>query len=282
MYRPILSRRRSDSPDAPARCARVLARTRRPAPALPLMPTLALALALTAVLLLAGCTAPGTGAGPTTGPTPTPGATAPNDAAPSDSPAPTGTPTPDARGRTAPDSGAVTPAPPRSRPPKLAPVPSTVPTCDSMNLAVAAAHLAFGPELFTTPVGETDLATFTATAGPAAREAVARVATIRGCQWPVNFHNVVTEYVAVQAQAEQTALIATLRTSDFVESTLGPATVFTYTSPPLSAAGSTTTVYLFVGDVWISLFTGVLPEGAAQAALDAVLAANPHLAATNG
>lgn len=175
-----------------------------------------------------------------------------------------------------------TPAPTQTTEP--APAPIALPECEAMNATIQGESDAFyalqGDAGVTAHRGEVDLTIFDETVGPAAREAMAQATQVRGCTWPVHYHNVVTQYTAQIPEAARDALIAALRESVYVESTEGPAIRFDHTEPgePSPVVTIDTDIaYLFVGDAWIAIMgNGELDYG--PGALDGLFAVNPGLA----
>lgn len=165
--------------------------------------------------------------------------------------------------------------------PEQGTAPVQIPECDAANpLAAQESH-----EFFTSIetdvsalTGPVDLETFTRLSGPVAQQAMERAEDLHGCQWPLYLagNNLVQYTVVLPADAE-TTLVAGLRNSDFVESTLGPATLFTHSVDDPQGyrmTGSTTIQYLLLDGVWLSIFeTG--ESDYAPSALDALIALNP-------
>lgn len=151
-----------------------------------------------------------------------------------------------------------------------------LPECEAMNQTASQEHAEFIASGGTVQISEIDLNSFNETAGPVAKDAMASVARVRGCSWPVSYHNGVNQYVAELSQESQQPLLAGLRDSAFSESTLGDAVVFSHTQSVenmVSTADQHIT-YLFIDDIWIT----IIDNGAfdySQAALDGVRAVNP-------
>lgn len=206
-----------------------------------------------AALTLAGCAAAPQAAAPAR----EPAATAPGPVAtPTPGPTPTPTPTP-------------------------TPEPLVFPECTALN-AVAEQEQA---EFFATGLAElvkdrpreTDRAAFTEFTGPSAQLAANAAVQHRACLWVLYITAGITEYAAELPAAPRDAFIAALRDSDYVESTNGPATVFTHRVFKPGAERPFTVSHIFMGEVWLTL----IGDGALQyeqASIDAMLAANPGLA----
>lgn len=191
----------------------------------------------------------------------------------------------------APDSGApsrtTAPTAPSTEAPTADPEPQTIvlPDCESMNATIqgesdefyALANTGGGVSAHR---GEVDATIFNDSVGPVARNAMAEAVQLRGCTWPVQYHNIVTQYVAEIPSETQESLIAELRDSLYVESTAGPALRFDHTEhgdPDALITIDTDITYLFLGEVWIAIVgNGQLDY--AQGALDGLFAVNPGLA----
>lgn len=151
-----------------------------------------------------------------------------------------------------------------------------LPECEAMNQTASQEHAEFIANGGTAQISEIDLNSFNETAGPVARNAMKSSTQVRGCSWPVSYHNGVNQYVAELSQEAQQPLLAGLRDSAFSESTLSDAVVFRYTQSVenmVSTADQHIT-YLFIDDIWIT----IIDNGAfdySQAALDGVRAVNP-------
>ncbi len=162
--------------------------------------------------------------------------------------------------------------------------PAVIPACDAVNPAAQAEQTKFltsyGRERITAQFGETDRALFNEFASPSALTAVKSVTQERNCNWVIYLDSVyLYQLTAELPQSAMAPLIADLRTSDFTESTRGPATVFTQAIQTGDMRGTIGISHSFVGDMWI-----VLIENSAssyeQSAVDAILAANPSLQRT--
>lgn len=165
------------------------------------------------------------------------------------------------------------------------PQPVVLPDCESMNATIqgesdefyALANTGGGVSAHR---GEVDATIFNDSVGPVARNAMAEALQLRGCTWPVQYHNIVTQYVAEIPPETRETLIAELRDSLYVESTAGPALRFDYTEhgdPDALIAIDTDITYLFLGEIWIAIVgNGQLDY--AQGALDGLFAVNPGLA----
>lgn len=128
--------------------------------------------------------------------------------------------------------------------------------------------------------GPTDLEVFTRLAGPAAQEAMNEALQTQACRWPLYIAgHAVTQYSTTVTKDTQKSLIESLRESDFVETTLGPAALFTHAvEDPTNYRmnGATTIQYMFTNNAWIAIFeTG--ESDYAQSALDALFAFNPQM-----
>lgn len=164
-----------------------------------------------------------------------------------------------------------------------APPAVALPSCDVMNVTAAGESDDFyalqGTAGVSAPRGETNLDTFNQYAGPSAQAAMAQALQLRGCTWPVHYHNVVTQYTVELPDAARDDLIAALRASDYVESAIGAALKFDYTifgDPNAMIVLDIDVTYLFLENVWIAIIgNGQLDY--ADAALSAVRDANPHL-----
>lgn len=182
-------------------------------------------------------------------------------------------------GTTSTTSTATTP-PPTTEP---TPAPITLPACEAMNATIQDESDAFyalqGDAGVTAHRGEVDLTIFNDTVGPVAQQAMAQATQVRGCTWPVHYHNIVTQYVAEIPDGVQDELVAELRASAYVESTFGLVPRFDHSEAEETTIGTftTTITYLFVGDAWIAIMgNGSLDY--AQGALDGLFAANPGFA----
>ena len=159
--------------------------------------------------------------------------------------------------------------------------PAVIPECDSVNPAAQAEQTkfltSFGRERITAQFGETDRALFNEFASPSALTAVKSVTQERNCNWVIYLGSVyLYQLTAELPQSAMKPLIADLRTSDFTESSRGPATVFTQAIQTGDMRGTIGISHSFIGDVWI-----VLIENSTafyeQSAIDAILTANPSL-----
>lgn len=128
--------------------------------------------------------------------------------------------------------------------------------------------------------GPASLDAFALYAGPAAQEAMGSVSAQQGCYWLLYVHgNNLTQFTAEIEQAPRDKLLAELRKSDFIESSLGKSTLFTLSvEDPENArmVGATSIQYIFVGNAWLTLVDSGASDYS-QSALDALLAANPGL-----
>lgn len=163
------------------------------------------------------------------------------------------------------------------------PAPLQFPDCDGANPLAAQE----GSEFFASinvdipeSTGPTDLETFTRLTGPVAQHAMERAQGLTGCTWSLYIagHSV-TQYTSQLAASDRDALVAGLRDSDYIESPLAAATVFTHVvDDPTNYRmnGATTIQHLLVSDAWIAIFeTG--ESDYALAALEALCALNPQL-----
>lgn len=161
--------------------------------------------------------------------------------------------------------------------------PIQFPECDAANPLAAQESLEFFTSIDTDVsehTGPVDLETFTRLSGPVAQQAMESADDLRGCQWPLYLAgNNLVQYTVMLPEEAQVSLIAGLRDSDYVESSLGAAMIFTHSvNDPKGyrMTGPTTIQYLLLGDVWMSIFeTG--ESDYAQSALDALMARNPDL-----
>lgn len=165
------------------------------------------------------------------------------------------------------------------------PQPVVLPDCESMNATIqgesdefyALANTGGGVSAHR---GEVDTTIFNDSVGPVARNAMAEATQLRGCTWPVQYHNIVTQYVAEIPSETRETLIAELRDSLYLESTAGPALRFDHTEhgdPEALITIDTNITYLFLGEIWIAIVgNGQLDY--AQGALDGLIAVNPDLA----
>lgn len=202
-----------------------------------------------AALTLAGCTAAPQAAAPTREPAAT-------TAEPATTPTPTPTPTPE-------------------------PEPVVFPECTALNATAEQEQAEFFAtglaDLVKDRARETDRAAFTEFTGPSAQLAAESAVQHRACLWILYITAGLTEYAAELPAAPRDAFIAALRDSDYVESTNGPATVFTHKVVKPGAERPFTVSHIFIGEVWLTL----IGDGALQydhASIDAILAVNPGLA----
>lgn len=165
------------------------------------------------------------------------------------------------------------------------PAPSSIvlPDCDTANLLAAQEGADFFASIdmaIPEKTGLTDLEVFTRLAGPVAQAAMVESAETKACYWPLYIagHSV-TQYSTTIPEGSREALVGSLRDSDFAESSLEAAIVFTHrVDDPTNYRmhGTTTIQYAFLDEVWIAIFeTGesdYLPS-----ALDGLLASNPQL-----
>lgn len=160
-----------------------------------------------------------------------------------------------------------------------APEPIVLPTCDTMNSVAQQEYEDFGVEMFSEPAGETDFTTFEEVSGPVAQEAMAKAVQQQGCRWPVHSQGTVTQYVVELPAADQTTLIEAFRADPEVyEAEIDGATTFTSALPaPNPMMSGTEVSHIFLGDVWATVFDQGGQREYLQAALDAILAANPSL-----
>lgn len=179
------------------------------------------------------------------------------------------------------------PATPSTEAPAAGAQPVVLPACDAMNATAQRESdefyaLAASGGGVTAHRGEVDLTIFGGSAGPSAQSAMAEAVQVRGCTWPVQYHNVVTQYVAEIPATTRETLIAALRDSLYVESTAGPALRFDHTEfgdPDAPISIDTRITYLFLGEVWIAIVgNGQLDY--AEGALEGLYAVNPGLAAS--
>lgn len=166
--------------------------------------------------------------------------------------------------------------------PTTTPEALVVPECASMNAAAQQEYEEFGIEMFAEPAGEVDLSTFTEVGGPGAQAAMSQAQQQRGCRWPIHSQGTVTEYVAELPQVAKDAFISALRGDpSMTEMAFGGAVMFSYEVPaPNGYMSPTKVAYVFIEDVWISVFDYAGQRDYVQAALEGVLTANPALANT--
>lgn len=167
------------------------------------------------------------------------------------------------------------------------PAPILLPSCDAANPLAASE----GAEFFASQgidisaeTGPTDLEVFNRLAGPSAQLAMDEAIQVQACRWPLYIAgNSVTQYSAIVTESTQDALVQSLRDSDFVESQLGQAAVFTYSVEDATnyrMTGPTSIQYVFVEGVWLALFeTG--KSDYSQSALDVLIIMNPTRSSWN-
>lgn len=163
----------------------------------------------------------------------------------------------------------------------LEPLPIVLPAdCDAMNATAAAEAAQARTNLGVTAATEpTNLDFFNQHAGPKAQATMAQAFQVTGCSYPVYLTNAVFQWVAEIPAHDQDALIESLRSSDYVESTVSDAMSFSYVEPAdpnAFLAIDLRFTHLFIGNVWVVIIdSGELDY--APAAFAGVLAANPSL-----
>lgn len=153
-----------------------------------------------------------------------------------------------------------------------------IPDCPAMNPAAEALadkFYALATAGVTAPRGSTDLQGFNDAVGPSARAAMAKATRVEGCTWPVSYHDVITQYIAQLGDADRAALIASLRASDYIESSLNGHPRFDY-RVEFSGGYSMTITYVFVADAWLVLFGGY-DGSVVEAAFASLVGSNPGI-----
>ncbi|SJN08499.1 hypothetical protein FM113_02955 [Leucobacter sp. 7(1)] len=178
--------------------------------------------------------------------------------------------------------GSERPAPTQSAEPE--PEPIVLPDCEEANATAEGEQATFFASGLASSLQpwnyETEVLSFAQYTGPSAQDAAAQASQRRVCSWALYTVNAMTQTTAELPPETRDSFLAALRDSDYIESARGAATVFTHVVDRVStsiAQITTTATHIFLGDVWITIIdTGA--ENYEQAAIDAVLAANPALA----
>lgn len=169
-------------------------------------------------------------------------------------------------------------------PPAKTTSPTIIPGCDSANpLALQESKEFFDSSSYevTEETGPTDMTVFDRLAGPIAKSAMTSSADVQACQWPLYIAgNRVTQYTSRLHDSARSTFLQGLRDSDFVETEINQALIFSYSMDDPESyrmTGPTTIQHVFIADVWVAIFeTG--KSGYSQSALDALHSLNPELA----
>lgn len=156
----------------------------------------------------------------------------------------------------------------------------TLPDCETMNTVAQQEYLDFGPEMFSEPAGETDFTTFDRLADPVAKDTMALAQSRAGCRWPVHSQGTVTQYVAEVSEADRAPLVEDLRANAVPFDIVGEARIFHSELPAENQMASVTKVtHIFLGDAWVVIFdyAGQREWGYPESAIAGLVVANPGL-----
>lgn len=129
-------------------------------------------------------------------------------------------------------------------------------------------------------VGEVDFNEFPMVFGPSAQTALSAAEKQRACVYAYNLEAGEDLYVSVLTGAPRETLLAALKADgDFVETTTGPAKIYSWHQTNLEGHwGESYTAHMFIGDLWVASYGPTNPNGFLPDTIDALVAANPQLA----
>lgn len=161
--------------------------------------------------------------------------------------------------------------------------PIVLPSCEALNpqeAAIDAEARARYAEMEFDPLSDvTDFDKFSVWFGPAAVDALSNAVQSRECVYVRNVETFLATEMMELRDTDKGALIEKLRAdSDFVESTVDGATVFTWHQVSNEGHwGESNTVHAFIGNVWYASFGPWPVEDSLPISIASIRAANPTL-----